>query len=299
LEQLLLELLLLEQLQLELVELEQLLLELVELEQLELEQLLLELVELEHPLQLERLPLGLVAMTRQSPLTRPAAALIGVTAGGAIAALAVTAPEVGTLLANHLGAALAFLAATVGLQLCSLKVPGKGSIGVSAVAVIAAAATLGTGPAMALGSASAVVQLVRTHGVLHRAVFDAGNLVLAAGAAGLIDGALIHPGSNDGARFLAATLGGLAYVIVNHALLLAAMSTDEKRSPTAIWRQRFHWARGHLLLLGPAAALVATIHSEIGSWALLPLIALALPLARSLRYRLQQIPPRGQVSSSG
>jgi hypothetical protein len=185
---------------------------------------------------------------------------------------------------------LAVLAATLGLQSCSVRVHGKGSIGVSAVGVIVAAAVLGTGPAMAVAAVAAVFQFIRSHGVLHRAVFDAANFALAAGAAGLVDSALEGAAPSDGRRFVAAALGGFAYVFVNSGLLLVAMSLSESKAPLAIWRQRFHWARFHLLALAPTAAVVALLEARIGAWALLTLAVLALPLVLSLRHRLHRLP---------
>jgi hypothetical protein len=231
-------------------------------------------------------------MEKRSPhLNRRVAGFIGLTAAGAATALGFAAPNIGTALTDHAGKTLAFLAATVALQFCSLKVRGKGSIGVSALGVIAAATILGAGPAMAIGALTALVQYVRTNGIAHRALFDAANFTLAAGAAGLTYAQLVDPGDSGLTRLGAATLGGLAYVIANNALLLAAMSLTDTASPHAIWRQRFHWARYHLLALAPIAALVTLVEAEIGTYALLALAVLAILLFDSLRHHLARPRP--------
>jgi hypothetical protein len=76
------------------------------------------------------------------------------------------------------------LALTVVLQLFSVPVYGRGGFGVSAIGILATAFLLNTGTAMAVAVVAAVLQWARRRSVLHKAIFDAGNLVLAAGGAG-------------------------------------------------------------------------------------------------------------------
>ena len=146
----------------------------------------------------------------------------------------------------------ALLAITLILQTLSIDLAGKGSIGVSAFGLIAAAISLGAAPAMAIAVVAALAQWIRRRGLLHRGLFDASNFALSAGAAGVVYVAVGGKGSLV-AALAAATAAGFAYTLVNNGLLCIAMSISERQPLLAIWKERFHWAVLVFVALGPAA----------------------------------------------
>jgi hypothetical protein len=220
-----------------------------------------------------------------------ASALVGTVVVGGAAALGLGLARGGAdAISAHPGSFVALTAFTAFLQLLSLRVPGKGSVGVSAVGILAAGIALGPGAATAIAVVAAFVQFARTRGLVHRALFDAGNFALSAGAAGLVYEHVAD--SRRAVQVAAAVLAGLVYTSVNHGLLCLAMGSSESRSPVAVWQERFHWARFHFLafgLLGAAAGLLA------GEVSLATLVGLAVPpalVALSLRHRLRRATPK-------
>lgn len=210
-------------------------------------------------------------------------ALVAAAMGGAGAAIAFTADDVHGALSRHAGRLAAFLAAAVALQLLSVRVPGRGSVSVSAAALVGAAIALGTGPAMAIAGATALAQWLRSRGLAHRALFDTANYVLSAGAAGAVFHALAGSSAGGGARLAAALVAGLAYTVANHVLLCGVMALSESRSPFAVWRDRFSWAGLHFLAFGALGLLAATADAQLGAVALLASLVPSLLLAHSLR----------------
>jgi hypothetical protein len=257
--------------------------ELLELELLELEQRLLELVVVE---------LSPLAERRQRWPKAPIALLIAASAAGAGCALGFTAGSLAGAFRDHAGRFFAFLAATVLLQLFAVRLPGKGSVGVAAVGLVASAIVLGSGPAMAIGVFAALAQWLRSRGFAHRGLFDAANFCLATGAAGLVYEHLAALHSSGGVRLGAALAAGLAYTIVNHGLLCSAMGLYERSSPLAVWRERFHFARLHFLAFGAFASLAASAYAELGAFSLLAFVLPPMLLAQSMRDRLKRLRPR-------
>ena len=216
--------------------------------------------------------------------------LIGATAAATAAGLALAADGLGNAMRDHLGMTLAFLAATVLLQLFAIKVPGRGCIGVGAVGLVASGIVLGPGAAMSIAVAGALVQWVRSRGLAHRAIFDASNFALAAGAAAVAFDAIDGLDGTGIVRLGAALIAGVVFGIVNVGLLCLAMAASESRSPLAVWLERFHWSRFHLLAFGPLALLAATAYASLGAASLLafvlPPVLLALLMRESLaRFR--------------
>jgi len=82
---------------------------------------------------------------------------------------------------------------------------------------------------MAIAGATALAQWLRSRGLAHRALFDTANYVLSAGAAGVVFDALAGSSAGGSARLAAALVAGLAYTVVNHVLLCAAMALSESR----------------------------------------------------------------------
>jgi hypothetical protein len=163
------------------------------------------------------------------------------------------------------------LALTLVLQLFSVPVYGRGGFGVSAIGILAAAFLLNSGTAMAVAVVAALLQWARKRTEFQKAVFDAGNLALAAGAAGLTFHALAGT-----SRLLAAALAGCAYAALNNGLVCLAMSLAENAGWRAVWHERFHWARFYFLLFGPLALVAETAYNLMGVQGL---VAFALPPA--------------------
>ena len=218
--------------------------------------------------------------------------LIAVVAAGAGAAIGLTGASIAEALRDHPAKSCAFLGMTLALQLFSIRVRGKGSVGVSAVGLIAAAIALGAGPAMAIGVVAALAQWVRSRGLAHRALFDAANFALAAGAAGGVYHSLVDGHSSAFARVAAGILAGVAYALVNNGLLCLAMSASESVSPVSLWRARFSWAMPYLAAFGPLAVCAAFTYGALGPSSLLVLLFPPVFLALALRQAAQRLSTR-------
>jgi putative nucleotidyltransferase with HDIG domain len=186
-------------------------------------------------------------------------ALIGIVAASAAGGIAFALPTIAHTASADPRRVASMLALTLALQLFSVPVYGRGGFGVSAIGILAAAFLLNTGTAMAVAVVVALLQLARRRTDLDKAIFDAGNLALAAGAAGITFHAL------DGAsRPLAAALAGCVYAALNNGLVCLAMSLAEKTNWRAVWQERFHWARFYFLLFGPLALVAETAYNLMG-----------------------------------
>ena len=162
------------------------------------------------------------------------------------------------------------LALTLALQMFSVRVYGRGSVSVSAVGILASAFLFDTGTTMAIAVFAAATQLVRRNSELHKAVFDASNFAISAGAASLVFHAL-----HDW-RVPAAVLAGAVFAVVNNGLLCLVMSFAERIPWTTVWFERFHWARFHFALFGPLALAATIAYEQIG---IAGLVAFTLPPA--------------------
>jgi hypothetical protein len=197
--------------------------------------------------------------------------LIGAVALSAAAAIGLALPTVVHTAAADPRRVASMLALTLVLQLFSVPVYGRGGFGVSAIGILAAAFLLNTGTAMALAFVTALLHWGRRRSEPSKAIFDAGNFALSAGAAGLTFHAL------DGTwRFLAAAVAGCAYAALNNGLVCLAMSLAEGTAWRAVWRERFHWARYYFLLFGPLALVAETAYRLMGPQGL---VAFAVPPA--------------------
>jgi hypothetical protein len=124
---------------------------------------------------------------------------------------------------------------------------------------------------MAVAVVAALLQWARRRSDLDKAIFDAGNFAIAAGAAGVTFDAL------DGtSRLIAAAVAGCAYATVNNGLVCLAMSLAENADWRVVWRERFHWARYYFLLFGPLALVAETAYNLMGVQGL---VAFTLPPA--------------------
>jgi hypothetical protein len=186
-------------------------------------------------------------------------ALIGAVAAGAAAGIAFALPTIAHTVAAEPRRVGSMLALTLVLQLFSVPVYGRGGFGVSAIGILAAAFLLNSETAMAVAVVAALLQWARRRSELDKAIFDAGNLVLAAGGAGLTFHAL------DGtSRLLAAAVAGCVYAAFNNGLVCLAMSLAENAAWRVVWLERFHWARFYFLLFGPLALVAETAYNLMG-----------------------------------
>ena len=162
------------------------------------------------------------------------------------------------------------LALTLALQMFSVQVYGRGSVSVSAIGIVASAFLFDTGTTMVIAVLAAVTQSVRRKTELHKAVFDASNFAISAGAASLVFQAL-----HDW-RFPAAVLAGAVFAVVNNGLLCLVMSFAERIPWRTVWFERFHWARFHFALFGPLALAATIAYEQVG---VAGLVAFTLPPA--------------------
>ena len=210
-------------------------------------------------------------------------ALIGAVAASAAAGIAFALPTIAHTAAADPRRVASMLALTLVLQLFSVPVYGRGGFGVSAIGILATAFLLNTGTAMAVAVVAALLQWARKRTELEKAIFDAGNLALAAGAAGMTFHLLAGT-----SRLLAAGVAGCAYAAVNNGLLCLAMSLAEKADWRAVWRERFHWARFYFLLFGPLALVAETAYNLMGVQGLVAFTVPPALMMLSARRYLEQ-----------
>ncbi len=201
-------------------------------------------------------------------------ALIGVVTAGAGAAVTVALPTITHTVSAEPRRVISMLALTLVLQLFSVPVYGRGGMAVSAVGMLATGFLLNTGTAMAVALIAAMLHWARRRSEFDKAIFDAGNFVLAAGAAGATFHALHHT-----QRLLAAAVAGVVYAVLNIGLVCIAMSLAEGISLRTLWIERFHWARYYFLLFGPLALVAESAYRLMG---IQGLFAFTLPPALML-----------------
>jgi putative nucleotidyltransferase with HDIG domain len=210
------------------------------------------------------------------------ASLIVALAATLAGCLVVATPQIERTVQAEPDRVAALLGLTLLLQLFSVQVYGRGSVSVSAIGILASAFVLNTGTAMAIAVAAALAQWLRRRGQLYKAIFDAANFALSAGAASLV----YHVLSRE--RFAAAAAAGLVYAALNNGLLCFAMSLAERTPFRSVWLERFHWARLHFLLFGPLALAGTIAYQQMG---INGLATFALPPALmilSVRQYLEQ-----------
>jgi HD domain-containing protein len=106
-----------------------------------------------------------------------------------------------------------------------------------------------------------------------RWLFDLGSLSLSGIAAALVFDAL--PRDTPGLVIAAATVAGLAFYVVNIALLSAVLSLNEGAAPAHVFRERFAWMWWHYAVHGTMAGLLVVADARLGA---LSLLLVALPL---------------------
>ena len=164
----------------------------------------------------------------------------------------------------------------VGLgQVLSLEVEETGSISVSAVGALAAAAIIGPRAALPLALTMSAVEWSARRAVFHQLLFNVGALSLASlGAAAIFS---FHVGGAVGTGIFVASglLAGLAYFVVNMGLVSIAVGVEGRESPRRVWTERFSWLLPHYAVYGFMAAVIYEAYKPIGAWAI---VVFALPL---------------------
>jgi hypothetical protein len=209
--------------------------------------------------------------SESKPVDARVSGLISTVAAVAAAGMALQLPQIIGMATAQPGRTAAMLALTLVLQLFAVRVYERGSVSVSAIGILAAAFLLNAGTAMALAVVAALVQWLRSSGQLYKAIFDAGNFAISAGAAAVTFHAL-----SGWSAFFAAVLAGGVYAALNNGLLCLAMSLSENAHWRTVWDERFHWARYYFLLFGPLAYAASTAYTSIG---IQGLVAFTLPPA--------------------
>jgi len=219
---------------------------------------------------------------------RAVAILVGAVTVGAVALLATTSHEVGAAFSNHPGAAVGFLLLTVGLQAASLTGFGS-SISVAGIGMIATGMVLGVGPAVLFAIVASLVHALKKRPAPHKAAFNAGAFVLAAGAAAAFYQAIEGPTTGRLGQLLIAEGAACVFVIVNLGLLTLAMSAAERAQPFRIWRQRLAWLMPHYLAFGPLAFVAMLAEQRFGPVGLLVGAAAPVGLTILLGYSLARV----------
>jgi diguanylate cyclase (GGDEF)-like protein len=181
-----------------------------------------------------------------------------------------------------------FLALSVGLQLLTTSVYGRGTEAPGVVGLLASGFVLGPAAAVGIAVLTAVVHIVRRHGRGHRAIFDIGNFSLSAAAAAYAFQLLASNGGPVYIYFAYAFVGGLVYKVVNVGLLCMVMSIDEGIPVRYVWRERFAWATLHYTMYGPLAYAAALAYDRMGVVGLLTFAVPPVLLALSTRQYLER-----------
>jgi diguanylate cyclase (GGDEF)-like protein/putative nucleotidyltransferase with HDIG domain len=159
-------------------------------------------------------------------------------------------------------------------QVLSLEME-TGSISVSAVGALAAAAIVGPRAALPLAVTMSAVEWSARRAVFHQLLFNVGALSLASlGAAAVFS---FHLGGAVGTGIFVASglLAGLAYFFVNLGLVSVAVGVEGHESPRKVWSERFSWLLPHYAVYGFMAAVIYEAYKPIGAWAI---VVFALPL---------------------
>jgi diguanylate cyclase (GGDEF)-like protein/putative nucleotidyltransferase with HDIG domain len=164
----------------------------------------------------------------------------------------------------------------VGLgEALSLEVEETGSISVSAVGALAAAAIIGPRAALPLAITMSAVAWSARRASFHHNLFNVGIISLATLAATGIFSLHLSGPIGTGVFVASGLLAGLAYFLVNTALLSVAVGLEGRESFIQVWRERFAWLTPHYVTYGFIAAVIFEAYRPIGAWAI---VVFALPL---------------------
>jgi putative nucleotidyltransferase with HDIG domain len=198
---------------------------------------------------------------------------VSIVACAAAAAQLLVLGSMGSAVSGRVPELLAFAAATLVLHLVSVDIQGRAATSLAGVGLLAIGFTFGAGPAVAAGALLGVADLVARRGRLNRAIFNAAQFMLAAGA-----GAAVYAGLTATAApgLVAAVAAGAAYMVVYVGLLVVAIGRAERTALSHVWSERFRWLTLYYLAAGPLAYALMAAYDALG----VPgLAAFALPPA--------------------
>ncbi|HEX3806890.1 MAG TPA: diguanylate cyclase [Gaiellaceae bacterium] len=197
---------------------------------------------------------------------------------GFVGALGTAAGIVGAIFGHSTDyVGLAVILGLVGLgEALSLEVEETGSISVSAVGALTAAAIIGPRAALPLAITMSAVAWSARRASFHHNLFNVGIISLATLAATGVFSLMHFSGPIGTGIFVASGLiAGAAYFIVDTALLSVAVGLEGRESFVRIWRERFAWLTPHYVTYGFIAAVIYEAYKSIGAWAI---VVFALPL---------------------
>jgi diguanylate cyclase (GGDEF)-like protein/putative nucleotidyltransferase with HDIG domain len=168
------------------------------------------------------------------------------------------------------------IVALVGLgEALSLELEETGSISVSAVGALAAAAIIGPRAALPLAITMSAVAWSARRVSFHHNLFNVGVLSLATLAASAVFSVHFSGAVGTGIFVASGLVAGGAYFLVNTLLLSLAVGVEGRESVRQVWRERFAWLTPHYVTYGVIAAVIAEAYRPIGAWAI---VVFALPL---------------------
>jgi diguanylate cyclase (GGDEF)-like protein/putative nucleotidyltransferase with HDIG domain len=171
---------------------------------------------------------------------------------------------------------LAVIVVLVGLgEALSLEVEETGSISVSAMGALTAAAIIGPRAALPLAVTMSAVAWSARRASFHHNLFNVGIISLATLAATGIFSLRFGGALGTGVFVVSGVLAGGAFFLVNTGLLSVAVGLEGRENPVRVWRERFAWLTPHYVTYGFVAAVVYEAYKPIGAWAI---VVFALPL---------------------
>jgi diguanylate cyclase (GGDEF)-like protein/putative nucleotidyltransferase with HDIG domain len=196
---------------------------------------------------------------------------------GLVGAVGTAAGIAGAVFGNstdYIGLAVIVVLVGVGEAL-SLEVEETGSISVSAVGALMAAAIIGPRAALPLAITMSAVAWSARRASFHHNLFNVGIISLATLAATGVF-AFHFDGPIGTAAFVASGLAaGGAFFLVNTGLLSIAVGLEGRENFYVVWRERFAWLTPHYVTYGFIAAVVYEAYDSIHAWAI---VVFALPL---------------------
>jgi putative nucleotidyltransferase with HDIG domain len=171
---------------------------------------------------------------------------------------------------------VAFLTVTIGLQLVTVEVYGRGTISFAGTGLLALGFAFGPGAAMAVAVLAGGVNNVRRRAQPHKGLFDAAQFTLAVGAGAGFYQLVTHVDTSMPVKLTSALAAGALYMAVNAGLVTLAMSISEGAPFVAVWRERFRWFTPYYLASGPLALALVIAYDKTG---VTGLFAFAIPPA--------------------
>jgi putative nucleotidyltransferase with HDIG domain len=203
-------------------------------------------------------------------------ALIAVVASVASVALVLSAAAAWREIIDRPWVFLAFLTVTLGLQLVTVEVYGRGTISFAGTGLLALGFAFGPGAAMAVAVLAGAVNNVRRRAQPHKGLFDGAQFTLAVGAGAGFYHLVTHADTSPLVKVTSALAAGALYMTVNAGLVTLAMSLSEGTPFLAVWRERFRWFTPYYLASGPLALALVVAYDKTG---VTGLFAFAIPPA--------------------